>query len=62
MSLILDSILEGIVYLTAKADRSPEYLRELRITRDRFPALQVVSNEPVVVIDISDMANYTNPA
>ena len=27
------------LYLSAKAGRSPDYLRELRITRDRFPVL-----------------------
>jgi integrase len=48
-------------FLDAKQDRNPAYLRELRITRDRFPSLHDCLSSDLTHIDIESVLSPLSP-
>jgi site-specific recombinase XerD len=47
--------------LAAKADRSPEYLRELRITRDRLPSLHDRMVSDITHLELESVLSPLSP-
>jgi integrase len=48
-------------FLEAKSDRNPEYLRELRITRDRFPALHQRKVSEITPLELETILSPLTP-
>jgi hypothetical protein len=48
-------------FLEAKSDRNPEYLRELRITRDRFPGLHERMASDITHLEIESVLSPLSP-
>jgi len=48
-------------FLEAKSDRNPEYLRELRITRDRFPGLHEQMVSDITHLELESVLSPLSP-